>query len=90
MTLVAGWRTWYRQWSTWLAAIGAATLSFTPEMAEALNYVWINLPLDIKSSFPEEWIRLFGIALTLLSIPAKLIRQRRLYEIAERDKRTVG
>lgn len=80
MTLVKGWRTWYRQWSTWLAAIGAAILSFTPELAEALNHVWVHLPLDIKDTFTPEGVRYFGITLTILSVPAKLVRQRRLYE----------
>lgn len=88
--LINGWRTWWRQWSTWLATIGVTILSFTPELAEALSHVWINLPMDVKTTFPPEWVRFFGITLTILSIPAKLIRQRKLHEIAERDKREMG
>lgn len=80
MQLVRGWRTWPHQVSTWLALGGSAIITFTPEFTEVLHYVWINLPTDIKTTFHEEWIRGFGLVLTVLSVPAKLIRQRKLYE----------
>ena len=42
--------------------------------------------MDIKASFTTEQIRHFGAALTILSIPAKLIRQRKLYEQANNNR----
>lgn len=83
--LVSGWRTWWRQYSTWLAGVGSSLVLLAPELAEVLNYVWQNLPLDIKDSFPAEWVRYFGIALVFISIPAKYVRQRKLAAAARRD-----
>ena len=80
ITLVNGWRTWWRQWSTWLAGVGAAAVYLAPELAEGMQHAWQILPMDIKASFPAEWVRYFGAALTVLSIPAKLVRQRKLYD----------
>lgn len=78
--LVRGWRSWWRQWSTWLTSIGIAIVSFTPELSEVLTHVWINTPIDIKGAFTQEHVKYFGIALTAISIPARFIRQRKLYE----------
>jgi len=39
----------------------------------------------VQASFPVEWIRAFGLSLVIASIPAKLIRQRKLYEQAQDD-----
>lgn len=87
--LVRGWRTWWRQWSTWLAASGAAVLNFAPELAEALTHAWNLTPLDIKATFDPETVRWLGFAITVLSIPAKLIRQRKLAIEAENERRGV-
>lgn len=91
MILVNGWRTWWRQWSTWLAGIGLAAIQLAPELAEALNYVWINTPLDIKSAFTPEQVRIIGIVIAAASIPAKLVRQRKLHaEVQESERGGAG
>lgn len=74
MELVKGWKTWWKQWSTWLVSIGTSVLAFTPE----LMYLWNDLPYDIKMAFPPEYIRYFGYILIIAAIPAKQIRQKNL------------
>jgi len=75
MELVSGWKTWWKQWSTWLVALGSSVVGFAPELIE----IWRSLPMEVQASFPVEWIRYFGVTLVLASIPAKLIRQQKLY-----------
>jgi|GEM_PF-2381101 len=81
MELISGWKTWWKQISTWLVAIGSSVVMFAPELIE----IWRSLPIEVQASFPVEWIRAFGLSLVIASIPAKLIRQRKLYEQAQDD-----
>lgn len=81
MELISGWKTWWKQISTWLVAIGSSVVAFAPELME----IWRSLPMEVQASFPVEWIRYFGVTLVLASIPAKLVRQRKLYEQAQDD-----
>jgi len=81
MELISGWKTWWKQISTWLVAIGSSVVMFAPELIE----IWKSLPIEVQASFPVEWIRAFGLSLVIASIPAKLIRQRKLYEQAQDD-----
>src|SRR5699024_4125311 len=84
--LVDGWEYSWRQWSTWLVGIGLSIITFTPELVEVLKHVWENTPRDLKTHFHPEFIKYFGYVLTGLSVPAKLIRQRKLHERVERKK----
>lgn len=81
MELVKGWQYWWRTWSTWLVTAGSSVVAFAPELME----IWRSLPMEVQASFPVEWIRYFGVTLVLASIPAKLVRQRKLYEQAQDD-----
>jgi hypothetical protein len=82
MELISGWRTWPKQVSTWLVAAGSSVVAFAPELME----IWRSLPIKVQASFPVEWIRYFGITLVLASIPAKLVRQKKLYAQAQDDE----
>lgn len=73
---VAGAKYWYRYWSTWLVTVGSSIVAFAPELVD----IYRNLPVEIQATFPEEWLRYFGLTLVALSIPAKLIRQQKLHE----------
>lgn len=81
MELISGWRTWWKQISTWMVAAGSSIVAFAPELME----IWRSLPIEVQASFPVEWIRAFGLSLVIASVPAKLIRQRKLYEQAQDD-----
>jgi len=84
MTLIRGWRTWWRWWSTWLS--GASTIFlFLPEITEHLIYAYSIIPMDIKSTFPDEWSRYIGAALGILAFISRFIRQRKPHNIAERE-----
>lgn len=79
MTLINGWKTFWRWWSTWLVAIGSSIAAFAPEISEALLHAWSILPIDIRDSFPPEWVRYAGAAIAFLAIPAKLVRQSKVH-----------
>lgn len=80
MTLVNGWKTWWRQYSTWLLAVGSTAATFAPELSEVLIYVWSIIPMDIKVVFDPQVVKYTGYAIAILAIPAKLIRQPKLHE----------
>lgn len=73
--LVQGAKYWYAMVSTWLVAAGSAVIGFTPELMD----IYRSLPIEVQSTFPDEWLRYFGLTLVMFSIPAKLIRQNKLY-----------
>lgn len=85
VNLVKGWRTWWRQWSTWLVATSISLLMYTPELVEAINYAWQYIPMDIKNTFSEEVVRWVGYIIGILSIPAKLVRQPSLKQRADAE-----
>lgn len=82
MELVKGWKTWWKQWSTWLVSVGASVAAFAPE----LLYMWNDLPIDIKAAFPVEYVRFFGYILIIASIPARQIRQKKLYTAVQEEE----
>lgn len=79
---VDGAKYWYRYWSTWLVTFGTAVVGFTPELMD----IYRNLPVEVQATFPEEWLRYFGLTLVVLSVPAKLIRQTKLHDKVNRDR----
>lgn len=82
MTLVNGWNTFARWWSTWLITTGSAIVAFTPELME----IWRSLPPEVQVAMPESWLRYAGVVIVLLSIPAKLVRQQKVYDSVRGDQ----
>ena len=85
MKLIKGWRTFWRWWSTWLVLVGSTIITFAPQLSEALLYAWQIVPLDIKAYFPPEVVKYTGYAIAITGIPAKLVRQRKAHDIAQRE-----
>lgn len=80
--LIEGWNTFARWWSTWLITTGSAIVAFTPELME----IWRSLPPEVQVAMPESWLRYAGVTIVLLSIPAKLVRQPRVYNDVQEAK----
>ena len=75
MELVKGWETAWRWVSNWLTVAGSFLITLAPELALAFQ----QLPDEFKAAIPEDWLRWAGVALVLLSVPARLVRQQKLY-----------
>ncbi len=80
--LIEGWKTFARWWSTWLITAGSAIVAFTPELME----IWRSLPPEVQATMPESWLRYAGVVIVLLSIPAKLVRQQKVYDSVRGDQ----
>jgi H+/Cl- antiporter ClcA len=78
LELVDDWKNWKKEWSTWLAGIGAAIVGVFIAAPSTLLDLWNMLPFDIKSSIPPQYLQLIGLALVIISIPAKIIKQKKL------------
>ena len=59
--LIKNWGLWWRTMEYMACTYWNINGYFTPEIAEALTYVWNNLPLDIKTTFPSEWVKGWGM-----------------------------
>lgn len=89
LKLVNGWRTWHRWWSTKFEVLSLIALSAVQVillMPEHILYAWSIIPHDIKDTFPVEVTIGIGIFLLVASSVAKLFRERKPHEAAERDR----
>ena len=80
--LIAGWRTWWRWWSTHLKALGILIIA----APEHFIFTWSIIPHDIKAALPDHITTYIGIALIVASFFAQLVRQKKPYDAANRDR----
>src|SRR5690554_1721613 len=89
MTLIHGWKTWHKWWSTRLKALGTILVSLAAaivHLPEHLLYAWSIVPDDIKQTFPSGWVSTFGIILVIGSGFAQLFRQKDAHRAAESER----
>lgn len=70
---------WYKFWSTQLVALGTAIVGFAPEIQTWLAYFMTQfslLPRSVQHAFDASIIQFVGMGVILLSIPAKLFKQK--------------
>lgn len=86
MKLLDGWQKFYKFWSVRLGALGATIASILIAFPEIAINAWAILPADIKSFIPPNYMPLIGVAIFVLSMVAKFIKQPKLQaEIAKDD-----
>ena len=72
---------WYKHVSTWLIGAGTAVVGLAPDLHSLLVQImgyWITLPDEIRAAMDISYIRYFGMAITILAIPAKYVVQKSL------------
>ena len=84
ITLINGWRTWHKWWSTRLKIVGLLLIA----APEAVITAWASIPHDIKETIPHEWITTVGIFLVVASSFAQLVRQKDAHARANQDRHT--
>lgn len=78
--LVSYWRKWWKMWSTWISAIGIAMLTVITYLPQASVEVMSSLPPEIKDSIPPEFMQKASIALWVIALISKFIKQQKLTE----------
>lgn len=79
--LVTTWKCWYKWWSNQLVIIGTLLVSLAPEVsmyAMEIARTYDQLPMGVQLVLPESLIRGIGIVIIIVSIPARVVKQKRL------------
>lgn len=78
------WRLVWRTWSFRLSVVGAFVTSLLIAAPDLALQVWAMLPADLKATIPPQYMPYVGVAIGLLGIVAKFLKQAKLE--AERQK----
>lgn len=79
--IVTNWRCWYKWISNQLTILGTLLVSLAPDISTYMMWLvntYGQLPMGMQMAFPEGMVRGVGIAVIILSIPARLTIQKRL------------
>lgn len=88
LELIEDWRNFWRFWSVRLGVIGSALTGFLVVFPDQALQAWALLPADLKAYLPEKYMPLVGVAIFVLSMIARVIKQSKLQpkQGAENDK----
>lgn len=75
--LIDDWRLFWRFWSVRLGIIGTALTGILVAFPDAALYAWNILPSDLKAAIPERYVPLIGVGVFVLSLFARLVKQKR-------------
>ena len=78
LELIEDWRNFWRFWSVRLGVIGSTITAWLIAFPDHALYVWAMLPADLKAYLPERYMPLFGVAVFVLSLVARAIKQTKL------------
>ncbi len=73
--LIDGWRKAYKFLSVQLALFGAFVCAILSVFPDALTAAWNMIPGDLKAFVPERYRPLIAMALFLLAVIARLVKQ---------------
>ena len=78
LELIEDWRNFWRFWSVRLGVIGSALTGFLIAFPDQALQAWLLLPADLKAYLPERYMPLVGVAIFVLSLIARVIKQSKL------------
>lgn len=78
--LVDNWCRAWRFWSIRFNALGLAILSFASFEPVAALGVWNMMPAPVKAFLPQNIVLYIGMALFVLSMLARVVKQPKLHE----------
>ena len=88
LELIEDWRNFWRFWSVRLGIVGSAITGVLIAFPDVALSAWAMMPADLKAYLPERYMPLFGVAVFVLSLIARAIKQSKLQpqERVEDDK----
>lgn len=86
--LIEDWRNFWRFWSVRLGVIGSALTGWLVAFPDQALQVWALLPADLKAYLPEQYMPLVGVAIFVLSLIARAIKQTKLEPKGGENDRT--
>jgi hypothetical protein len=88
LQLIEDWRNFWRFWSVRLGVIGSALTAVLVAFPDVALSAWAMMPADLKAYLPERYMPLFGVAVFVLSLIARAIKQTKLEPKGAEDDRT--
>lgn len=76
--LINDWRNFWRFWSVRLGVIGSALTGFFVAFPDQALQAWALLPADLKAYLPQQYMPMIGVAIFVLSLIARIIKQKKL------------
>lgn len=86
--LIEDWRNFWRFWSVRLGVIGSALTGWLVAFPDQALQAWSLLPADLKAYLPEQYMPLVGVAIFVMSLIARAIKQTKLEPKGAKDDRT--
>jgi len=76
--LVAYAREWWRLWSIRLGAVGVTLAGWLVASPDAALSVWASLPAEMRGFIPSEYMPFIGLAIAVLGLFARLVKQEKV------------
>jgi hypothetical protein len=86
LELVAHWRTFYKLWSVRFNAMGVALLSGMLAFPQIVADAWTALPPEMKALLPQQYVMWVPVALMMISMYARIVRQPKLIKEIAKEK----
>ena len=78
LKLIEQWRLFWRMWSIRFTALGTILLGWITASPDIILNAWLSLPDEIKSYLPQEYLMYITIALFILGMVSRIIKQDKL------------
>ena len=78
LELIEDWRNLWRFWSVRLGIVGSAITGVLIAFPDVALSAWAMMPGDLKAAIPERYMPLIGVAIFVLSMIARAIKQTKL------------
>lgn len=78
LRLIDTWKSFWRMWSIRFTAIGTALLTYLIASPDMILSAWNVLPADLKAFIPVDYSLYISIALLVLGIISRIIKQEKI------------
>lgn len=79
-------RVWWRLWSIRLGILGTTLAGAAVAFPDMALQAWAGLPYEVRQLIPEQFMPMIGIALFVLSMLARFVKQRKAGEVLAQKK----
>jgi len=88
MKLIEQWRSFWRMWSLRFTALGTVLLGLITASPDIITLAWANLPVEMKAYIPEQYLMYITIALFVLGMVSRIIKQEKIPTVKAEDGTT--
>lgn len=87
MKLTKDAKVWWKLWSVRLHALGLLITGWLTAVPDAALFAWNAMPADMKAFLPPQYMPFIGMAILVLGILARFVKQEKLTKEVHEDFR---